>query len=136
MDELSALIPEHDTLSPMDEQVALVGVRPWAVKGQDVGTFEPASILAALPGFGGIDCAQLNGKSMRQLGRGQQDGKGRDVGGFFVVADAGAALLFPDPAHARGWANNPKQVNIDIAKSLTYVPSGHSSVSLVNFTQI
>ena len=93
VDELSAPIPEHDTPSPMDEQVAPVGVRPWAVKGQDVGTFEPASILAALPGFGGIDCAQLNGKSMRQLGRGQQDGKGRDVGGFFVVADAAAGIL-------------------------------------------
>ena len=124
MDELSAPIPEHDTPSPMDEQVAPVGVRPWAVKGQDVGTFEPASILAALPGFGGIDCAQLNGKSMRQLGRGQQDGKGRDVGGFFVVADAAAALLFDEPKHAGRWANDPTHVNIDIAESLAYAAAG------------
>ena len=131
VDELSAPIPEHDTLSLMDEQVAPVGVRPWAVKGQDVGTFEPASILAALPGFGGIGCAQLNGKSMRQLGRGQQDGKGRDVGGFFVVADAAAALLFDEPKHAGRWANDPKHVNIDIAESLAYVDGGNSSVSLL-----
>jgi len=124
MDELSAPIPEHDTPSLMDEQVAPVGVRPWAVKGQDVGTFEPASILAALPGFGGIGCAQLNGKSMRQLGRGQQDGKGRDVGGFFVVADAAAALLFDEPKHAGRWANDPKHVNIDIAESLAYAAAG------------
>ena len=119
----------------MDEQVAPVGVRPWAVKGQDVGTFEPASILAALPGFGGIDCAQLNGKSMRQLGRGQQDGKGRDVGGFFVVSDAGT-LLFTSDKDGRQWANNPNQVNHEIAPSLTEVESGHSSVSLLNFTKI
>jgi len=29
------------------------------------------------------------------------------------------------------WANNTNQVNIDIAPSLTYVDSGHSSVSLL-----
>ena len=109
------------------------GVRPWAVKGQDVGTFEPASILAALPGFGGIDCAQLNGKSMRQLGRGQQDGKGRDVGGFFVVSDAGT-LLFTSDKDGHQWANNPNQVNPEIATSLTYIPSGNTQVTLLELT--
>ena len=116
--------------------VSPVHVRPWAVKGQNVGTFQPAGILTALPGFGGIDPAQLTGKTMRQMGPGQQDGKGRDVGGYFVVSDAGAALLFDDPKVASRWAANPNQVNIDIAESLTYVASGHSSVSLLNFTKI
>ena len=110
------------------------GVRPWAVKGQDVGTFQPASILASLPGIGDIDPMQLNGKSMRQLRRGQQDDDGNDVGGFFVVSDAGAALLIDDPKNAIRWANDRKHVNTDIAPSLTYVASGNSSVSLLILT--
>ena len=123
-------------------EVVITARNPWTVNGGNMGTFEPGSILASLPGLGSIDCAQLTGKTICQLRRGQKDGrwdldpKGRDVGGYFVVADAGAALLFPDTANARRWANDPNQVNIDIAPSLTCVPSGHSSVSLVNFTQI
>ena len=112
-------------------------VRPWTINGQDVGTFEPASILASLPGIGDIDDpTQLNGKTIRRLGRGQQDTKGNDVSGFFVLSDAGAALLFKTDKDGRQWANNPNQVNHEIAPSLTEVESGHSSVSLLNFTKI
>ena len=109
-------------------------VRPWTVKDQDVGTFQPASILAALPGIGDIDPTQLNGKSMRQLRRGQQDDDGNNVGWFFVVSDAFAALVFDDPNHARRWANNTNQVNSDIAPSLTYVASGNTQVTLLELT--
>ena len=122
----------------MDSESALVqresGVRPWAVKGQDVGTFQPASILASLPGIGDIDHAQLNGKTIRQLGRGKQDREGKDVGGFFVLSDAVAALLYDNKDHAARWANNTNQVNPVIAPSLTYVESGHSHVSLFKLT--
>ena len=117
----------------MDEQVAPVGVRPWAVKGQDVGTFEPASILAALPGIGDIEHMQLIDKTIRQIGRGQQDDDGNDVGGFFVVSDA-AALLIDDPKNAIRWANDRKHVNPDIAPSLTNVESGNPYVSLLKLT--
>ena len=111
------------------------GVRPWTVKGQDVGTFQPASILAELPGIGNIDDpTQLNGKFIRQLGRGQQDDDGNDVGGFFVLSDAGTALVFPDPANARRWAHDPKHVNIEIAPSLTDVESGNSKMTLLELT--
>ena len=109
------------------------GVRPWTVNGQEFGTFEPASILASLPGIGDIDPTQLNGKAIRQLRRGQQDDDGNDVGGFFVVSDA-AALLIDDPKNAIRWANDRKHVNPDIAPSLTNVASGHSSVSLLILT--
>ena len=116
----------------MDEQVAPVGVRPWAVKGQDVSTFQPASILASLPGIGDIEHTQLNGKTVRQLGRGQQDDDSNDVGGYFVLSDAVAALLIHDPKNAIRWANDHK--HFDIAPSLTEVASGNSSVSLLILT--
>ena len=115
-------------------EVAPVDVRPWVVAGQHVGRYEPASILASLPGIGDIDPTQLNGKTIRQLGRGKQDREGKDVGGFFVVADAAAALLFDDPGTARAWANNLKQVNMEIAPSLTYVASGNTQVTLLALT--
>ena len=110
------------------------GVRPWTVKGQDVGTFQPASILAALPGIGDIDPTQLNGKTIRQIGRGKQDREGKDVGGFFVLSDAVAALVYDDPKAACRWANNPNQVNPEIAPSLTYIESGNPYVSLLKLT--
>jgi len=113
--------------------LALHDARPWVVAGQHVGRYEPASILAALPGFGGLDPALLTGKTIRQIDA-QTIASGVSVGGFFVVADAAAALLFDDPGTARVWANNLKQVNTEIAPSLTYVASGHSSVSLLKLT--
>ena len=110
-------------------------MRPWKTwDGDNMGTFEPASILAPLPGLGSIDCAQLTGKAIRQLRRGQQDDDGNDVGGFFVLADAGAALLIDDPKNAIRWANDRKHVNTNIAPSLTYVASGNTQVTLLELT--
>ena len=115
-------------------EVVITARNQWTVNGENVGTFEPASIIASLQGIGGIDPTQLNGKTIRQIGPDQKNVKGTDVSGFIVLADVGAALLFDDPNSARRWANNPKQVNIDTAPSLTYAPSGHSSVSLIELT--
>ena len=111
-------------------EVVIAARNQWTVNGENVGTFEPASILASLPGLGSIDCAQLTGKTIRQLGPDQKNVKGTDVSGFIVVGDVGAALLFDDPNHARRWANNTNQVNSDIAPSLTFVASGNPNVSL------
>jgi len=115
--------------------LALHDARPWVVAGQHVGRYEPASILAALPGFGGLDPALLTGKTIRQIDA-QTIASGVSVGGFFVVSDAAAALLFDKKDDAARWSNNHKHVNIDIAESLTYVANGHSNVSLANFTYI
>ena len=115
-------------------EVVITARNQWTVNGENVGTFEPASILASLPGIRDIDPTQLNGKTIRQLRRGQQDDDCNDVGGFFVVSDAGAALLFTTDKDARRWAINPNQVNIDIAPSLTSVASGHPNVSLHELT--
>jgi len=91
----------------------------------------PASTLQTLPGFGDLDAKLFEGKTMRQMGRGQVDDEGNDISGYFVVADGGAAVIFHDPNVASRWANNKNQVNIEIAPSLTYVDSGNSQVTLL-----
>lgn len=131
-----AAMPAINCDSLKDIAPAAGDVRPWVVAGQNVGKYEPASILASLPGLGGIDPAQLTGKTIRQIGRGQQDEEDNDVDGHFIVSDAAAALLCDDPKNACRWANNPKNVNIDIAPSLTYVASGNPYVSLLKLTKI
>ena len=93
----------------------------------------PASVLKTLPGLDKLAVELFEGKYLRQLGRGQVDVKGKDVSGFFVVADGGAVVLFNTAKDGRQWANNKNQVNIQIAPSLTCVNSGHSSVSLFEF---
>jgi len=90
-----------------------------------------ACVLQTLPGLERLGLSLFEGKTMRQLGRGQEDDEGNDIGGFFVVADGGAAVIFNDPKVASRWASNKNQVNIEIAPSLAYVDSGHSSVSLL-----
>jgi hypothetical protein len=86
-----------------------------------------ACVLQTLPGLERLGLSLFEGKTMRQLGRGQEDNEGNDISGFFVVADGGAAVIFHDPNAASRWANNQNQVNIEIAPSLTYVASDNVS---------
>jgi len=95
-----------------------------------------ACVLQTLPGLERLAHTLFEGKTLRQLGRGQEDDEGNDISGFFVVADGGAAVIFHDPNVASRWANNKKQVNIEIAPSLTYVDSGNPNVSLLKLTNI
>jgi len=102
---------------------------PWYINREVVGCYKPASILKELPGLDKLDSAIFECKTIRQLGRGQLDVKGNDVGGYFVVADAAAAVIFTSKNNATMWANNKNQVSVNITHSLTYIDSGHSSVS-------
>ena len=93
-----------------------------------------ACVLQTLPGLERLGLSLFEGKTMRQLGRGQEDDEGNDISGFFVVADGGAAVIFNTAKDGRQWANNKNQVNIEIAPSLTYVDSGNPHVSLLKLT--
>ena len=73
----------------------------------------------------------LETKTIHQFGLGQADEDNNDVGGFVAVTDVGAAVLFSDVTAARKWANNPNQVNVERAPSLTYVTSGNPKVTLL-----
>jgi len=88
----------------------------------------PATVLKTLAGLEGLDDSLLVGKSLRQLAQGQNDTQGKDVSGFFVVADAGAAVLFSYKTAGIQWTKNTNQVNKEIAPSLAYIESGHTSV--------
>ena len=106
------------------------GSRPWKVNGKFRGEHVPATQLGdSLSGFDVHSIATLEGKTLRQLGRYQQDDVGNDVSGYIVAADAGAVWLFDIPAHACRWANNTNQVNTTITPSLKYITSGNSKVS-------
>jgi len=93
-----------------------------------------ASVLLTLPGLESLGHTLFDGKTLRQLGRGQEDDEGNDVSGYFVLADGGAAVIFKSAKDARQWANNKNQVNIEIAPSLTYIDS--DNVSLHKLTNI
>jgi len=70
---------------------------------------------------------------LRQMARGQVDEDGNDIDGYWVVTDAGGAMLFDEITNARRWANNKNMVNIEIAPSLTYIDSGNANVGILNF---
>jgi len=88
----------HSNTNPVVEREI-----PWFINGVVVGCYQLASVLKNLPGLDKLDDAIFKGKSVRQLGLGQMerhlslaktDNGDRDLSGFFVVPDAGAAVLF------------------------------------------
>jgi hypothetical protein len=112
---------------------------PWYINRVVVGCYRPAGILQELPGLDKLDSTIFEDRTIRQLGRGQLDVRGNDVGGYFVVADAAAAVIFTSKNNATMWVNNKNQVSVNIARSLTYIDSGHSSVTfcvLIYFLEI
>jgi len=60
----------------------------------------PASTLQTLPGFGDLDPKLFEGKTMRQMGRGQVEEEGNDIISCFVVADVGSAMIFQNSKHS------------------------------------
>ena len=90
-----------------------------------------ACVLKGMPGFDKFEDSFFAGKFVRQMCEGQKDDEGNDVSGHFIIADVAAVFLFAEKNNATKWANNVNQVNVDIAPSLTYIESGHFSVSLL-----
>jgi len=114
--------------------------KPWYINGVVVGCYKPASVLKNLPGLDKLDDAIFKGKYVRQLGLSQMErqlslvqtdhGDG-DLSGYFVVPDAGAAVLFNTAKEGRQWSSNKKLLNVQNAPSLTYIDSGNEQVFLL-----
>jgi len=84
------------------------------------------------PPGGGLDQLPdrfLQGKWVRQFAQGQVHKEGNDIGGFFVLSDVAAAVLYENMKTAAQYANNTNQVNPLRAPSLKYIDSGHPNVS-------
>ena len=101
---------------------------PWIIHGVTVGYYRPSSILKTLQGLYELEDSFLAGRMIRQFAQGQFDDKGNDIGGFFVLSDGAAAVLFENLKHAAQWAKREK--NAKIASSLTLIDSRHVNVSL------
>jgi len=93
---------------------------------------KPALWFKTLPAFANLRDGLFHNKFMRQMGRGQEDDEGNDVGGYFVVSDAGAAMLFETSQEASAWANSKYFVNVVFAPSLTYVDINNVKLAVVN----
>jgi len=88
-----------------------------------------ASVLKTLPGLANLDDSCFAGLELRQVEEGEVDEDGNDIGGFFVLVDVAAVLLYKEASNARAFVRNPKNINKDTLKSLTYVDSGNPNVS-------
>lgn len=70
----AAAPPDNAPAATPNAAAAPVAHKAWTVGGKLVGARVPAAqILATLPGFDRIDHATLGDKTIRQLGRGQQE---------------------------------------------------------------
>jgi len=107
----------------------------WKIDNTVVGLYINAKVLIlALVNGEDMDpeqLAKLEGKTIREMGRGRTDRMGKDVSGYVVLSDAGAAVLFRSNNNGRKWANNHNMVNVSLAPSLTYIDSGHNLVCLL-----
>jgi len=105
---------------------------PWIMNKVIIGSYLPASALKQLlPGLEQLPDSFLQGKRIRQFAQGQVDIEGNDIGGFFVLKDVAAAVLFETEKNASQYANNTNLVNPLRAPSLKYIESGNPNVSLL-----
>jgi len=84
-----------------------------------------ASVLKSIHGFGDMDDMLFKDKVLRKMAPGQLDIYEDDASDKIAVADVVAALLGVSMCSARQWLCNSKNMNKDIAPSLTYVKSTH-----------
>jgi len=93
-----------------------------------------ASVLKTISGFQDLGDSCPEGKVVRQAEPGQVDEKGEDVGGKWSITDAVSACTGDSAKHAHQWVNRNLNVIKKLAKSLTYIDVGHSSVSFTKLT--
>ena len=78
-------------------------------------------MLKSIQGFGDMDDRLFKDKLLRMMAPGQLDIYEDDASDKFAVADVVAAVLGMSADSARQWINNNKNMNKDIAPSLSYV---------------
>ena len=93
----------------------------------------PASVLKTIPALQTLPDSCLIGLELRQIEEGELDENGQDIGGWFVMVDVAAVLLYKDAGNARKFARNPNFMNKEILTSLTWVDSGNPNVSNILF---
>jgi len=92
-----------------------------------------ASVLKTIPALQNLPDSCLDGLELRQIEEGEVDENGQDIGGWFVMVDVAAVLLYKDAGNARKFARNPKFMNKEILTSLAWVDSGNPNVSNILF---
>jgi len=92
-----------------------------------------AFVLKTIPALQNLPDSCLIGLELRQIEEGEVDENGQDIGGFFVMVDVAAVLLYKDAGNARKFARNPNFMNKEILTSLTWVNSGNPNVSNILF---
>jgi len=113
-------------------QLPVLSGTPWMMNNVMIGSYLPAIVLKQLfPGLDHLTDSLLQGKRVRQFAHGQFDKEGNDIGGFFVLSDVAAAVVYENANCAAHYANNTKQVNLLRAPSLKYIDAGHANVSLL-----
>jgi hypothetical protein len=80
-----------------------------------------ASVLKSIHGFGDMDDTLFQDKVLRRMAPGQVDIYEEDASDKIAVADVVAAVLGMSSDSARQWLNNTKNMNKEIAPSLSYV---------------
>ena len=105
---------------------------PWIINGVHIGYYlQAVALKQLLPGLDQLSDSFLQGKRIRQFAQGRVDIEGNDIGGFFVLSDVAAAVLYEKAKNAAQYANNTNQVNLLRAPSLKYIDSGNPNVSLL-----
>jgi len=103
---------------------------PWYRKGIQIGVSLPTSILKQVPGLENVHKTILNSNGLRQLTVGHIHSSGSNIGGYFALSDIGAVWLYKDRRDANKWA---KQIDRNLAPSLTLIDSGQDNVSFLCF---
>ena len=94
-----------------------------------------ASVLKTISSFENLDDSCLEGKVLRQTEPGQVDENGKQIGGgLWVITDVVSACTGDNAVLAIQWVRKHISVIKKLAKSITFIDSGNSSVSLIKLT--
>jgi len=135
-DAVQGVIMPQDTMAAAASDAVQGVVMPQTdVADASVGTRPhlrkiTGSVFKTISGF-----EILGSRDVRQVEPGQVDENGNDIGGKWVITDGVSACTGDSAENCGRWVRNPKNVNKEIAKSLSYIDSGNSSVSPQKLTE-